>query len=400
MEQTQLAAVWEQMESQLDEKQKRLFAASMATAIGRGGIAQTHRITGLAINTIKAGQREVALGTAEGKGRTRKTGGGRKRVEVHDAGLHETIRKIVDDSTYGNPENPLSWTTESLRKIASTLESQHGIKINYCTVGRVLDELGYSKQANQKMLQIGEPHPDRNEQFEFISLTTRLFIANGEPVISVDTKKKENLGNFKNPGQEYRPAEDARKVLDHDFPLKELGKLAPYGVYCQNNNVAFVNAGTSHDTAEFAVESISRWWEIVGAGTFGHATKLYITCDCGGSNGYRVRMWKYQLQQLSNRTGLIIYVSHFPPGTSKWNKVEHKLFCYISKNWQGKPLIDIDTAIKLIGSTKTTTGLKVFCRADYSFYELKRTVSDEEFASINMSRIGDHGEWNYRISPH
>jgi transposase len=399
MEQTQLASIWEKMECQLDEKQKRLLAASMATAIGRGGIAQAHRVTGLAINTIKAGQREVAMGTIEEKGKIRRNGGGRKRAETCNVGLHDAIREIVDDSTYGNPENPLSWTTESLRKIAHALESKRGVRINYCTVGRILGELGYSKQANQKMLQIGYPHPDRNEQFEFINMATRLFIANGEPVISVDTKKKENLGNFKNPGQEYRSSGNARKVLDHDFPLKELGKLSPYGVYCPNNNVAFVNAGTSHDTAEFAVESISRWWEIVGASTFRHASRLYITCDSGGSNGYRVRMWKQQLQQLANRTSLIIYVSHFPPGTSKWNKVEHKLFCFISKNWQGKPLIDIDTAINLIGATKTTTGLKVFCKADYSIYELKRTVSDDEFASINMYRIGDHGEWNYRISP-
>jgi len=400
MEQAQLSTIWNQMEHRLDEKQKRLFAASMAITIGRGGIAQAHRVTGLAINTIKAGQRELSEGTVEKKGKIRKSGGGRKRVEARDAGLHESVRRIVDDSTYGNPENPLSWTTESLRKIAGELEAKRGIKINYCTVGRILDELGYSKQANQKMLQIGEPHPDRNEQFEFINMNTRLFIESGEPVISVDTKKKENIGNFKNPGQEYRSEGNARKVLDHDFPFKELGKLSPYGVYCPNNNVAFVNAGTSHDTAEFAVESISRWWEIVGTNTFRHATRLYITCDSGGSNGSRVRMWKYQLQQLSNRTGLTIYVSHFPPGTSKWNKVEHKLFCFISKNWQGKPLIDIDTAINLIGSTKTMTGLKVFCKPDYSVYELKRTVSDNEFANINIHKIGDHGEWNYRISSH
>jgi transposase len=399
MEQSQFITIWEQMESQIDEKQKRLLAASMATAIGRGGIAQVHRVTRLAINTIKAGQREIAEGTVEDKGKIRKKGGGRKRVETHDSDLHEIIKRIVDSSTYGNPENPLSWTTESLRKIADTLETKNEIKINYCTVGRILEELGYSKQANQKMLQIGEPHPDRNEQFEFINVTTKLFIQNNEPVISVDTKKKENLGNFKNSGQEYRSARGARKVLDHDFPLKELGKLSPYGIYCPNNNVAFVNAGTSHDTAEFAVESIARWWEIVGTNTFKHATRLYITCDSGGSNGCRVRMWKYQLQQLSNRTGLTIYISHFPPGTSKWNKIEHKLFCFISKNWQGKPLINIDTAINLIGSTTTTTGLKVFCKADYSVYELKRTVSDVEFASINILKIGDHGEWNYRISP-
>jgi hypothetical protein len=386
------------MKSQLDEKQRRLFAGSMAQTLGHGGLETVHRITGLAINTIKAGRRENETSSAVERGKVRREGGGRKKVELKYSNLHGNVRKILDDSTYGNPENPLSYTTMSLRKIADILKSSYNTDVNYDTVSRILDELEYSKQANQKMLQVGKPHPDRNEQFEYINTVARLFIDSGEPVISVDTKKKENIGNFKNNGQEYRQKGEPRQSLDHDFLIKELGKLSPYGVYCPNNNTALVNAGTDHDTAEFAVESISRWWEIIGKNTFPNASRLYITCDGGGSNGSRIRMWKYQLQQLADRIGIDIYVSHFPPGTSKWNKVEHRLFCYISKNWQGKPLIDINTAIKLISSTTTKTGLKVICQADYAKYELKRTVTDEKYAEIKLIRLGDHGEWNYRIS--
>jgi hypothetical protein len=395
----QYQAMWEQMNSQLDEKQRRLFAASMAQTIGHGGLEAVHKITGLAINTIKAGRRENAEATAVEKGKVRRTGGGRKQVEQKYDSLHEKVKRIIDDSTYGNPENPLSYTTMSLRKISNELKASGNIEANHTTVSRILEELEYSKQANRKMLQLGEQHPDRNGQFEYINTVARLFIESGEPVISVDTKKKENIGNFKNNGREYRHKNDPRSVLDHDFPIEELGKLSPYGVFCRNNNTAFVNAGTDHDTAEFAVESIAKWWEIVGGGTFPDARRLFITCDSGGSNGSRVRMWKYQLQQLTDRIKLDIYVSHFPPGTSKWNKIEHQLFCYITKNWQGKPLVDIETAIKLISSTTTKEGLKVICRADYKKYELKRTVADEDFKKINILRLGDHGEWNYRISP-
>jgi hypothetical protein len=257
--------------------------------------------------------------------------------------------------------------------------------------------MGYSKQANQKMLQIGEPHPDRNAQFEYINARAKEFIAAGEPVISVDTKKKENIGNFKNPGAEYRKAKDPRKVLDHDFPIEELGKIAPYGVFCQNDNTGFINVGTSHDTPEFAVESISRWWSCVGKQTFPNATKLLITCDCGGSNGYRVRLWKYRLWQFSQQTGLNIYVSHFPPGTSKWNKIEHRLFCYISKKWQGKPLVSVEVAVKLIGSTTTSAGLKVICRRDDTVYKLAQKISNEEFESIGLSKIPPRESWNYML---
>jgi hypothetical protein len=285
-----------------------------------------------------------------------------------------------------------------LRKIQSELESQ-GISISHETVGKILESMEYSKQANQKTLRIGEPHPDRNAQFEHINSTALKYIKSGDPVISVDTKKKENIGNFKNGGQEYCNKKDPRKVLDHDFPIKELGKIAPYGVYNINYNIGFVNVGTNHDTSEFAVESISRWWETVGKHTFPGRTRVYINCDCGGSNGNRVRMWKYQLQQFADRTGLEIEVSRFPRGASKWNKVEHRLFCYITKNWQGKPLVDVQTAIDLIGSTRTTTGLEVVCVRDDTEYELAKKVSDKDFDSINIAKIAPFESWNYKICP-
>lgn len=245
------------------------------------------------------------------------------------------------------------------------------------------------------MLQNGQPHPDRNAQFEHINQTAKEFLSQGEPVISVDTKKKELVGNFKNSGREYRQSKNPRKVLDHDFPIEELGKVAPYGVYNLNHNVGFVNLGVSHDTAEFAVESISRWWETVGKYTFPCATKLLVTCDCGGSNGYRTKLWKFQLSLLARRVGLDIFVCHFPPGTSKWNKVEHRLFCYISKCWQGKPLVSVEAVVDLIGSTTTGSGLRVICQRDDGVYELAKSVSDEDFVSISMDRIGSFGNWNY-----
>jgi len=330
--------------------------------------------------------------------RIRATGGGRKLVEENNPEIVDNIIKIIDDSTYGDPTKILSYTTESLRSIQKKLEDEYSIKISHRIVGEILESLDYSKQANQKMLQIGEQHPDRNEQFEHINTTAKSFIENGQPVISVDTKKKENLGNFANKGKEYRNKKESRKVLDHDFPIEELGKVVPYGVYNLNKNTGFVNLGTSHDTAEFAVNSVSIWWETVGKNTFPNATKLYITCDCGGSNGYRLRMWKWELWQLAIRTGLEIHVSHYPPGTSKWNKVEHRLFCYISKSWAGKPLIDIETTVKLISSTSTTKGLSVICKHDENIYELGQKVNDSDFDSIGISNNDFHGEWNYSFS--
>jgi len=387
----------ERMRFLLDERQWRLFLANEAMSAGYGGVSKVSRISGVSRTTITKGIEEL-LRDKDINGRVRQSGGGRNYVEDKYPDIEEKIRKIVDGSTYGNPERVLSYTTESLRKIECELKQQ-GINVSHETVGKILDSMGYSKQTNQKMLQVGEPHPDRNAQFEHINTTAAKYLKSGDPVISVDTKKKENIGNFKNNGQEYRQNKDPRKVLDHDFPLEELGKISPYGVYNLNHNTGFVNVGTSHDTSEFAVESISRWWETVGKHTFPERNRIYINCDSGGSNGYRVRMWKYQLQQFANRTGLEIEVSHFPRGTSKWNKVEHRLFCYISKNWQGKPLVDVQTAVDLIGSTKTTTGLEVICVRDDTEYKLARKVSDEDFDAILINKVLPFGTWNYKISP-
>ena len=395
MEREHIYVLWENMRLTLNEKQRREYAATLARTYGYGGATVVHEITGLSLNTITAGKKELESKSKLEAGRIRKQGGGPKWLEEQYPNIQNCVRDIVDGSTYGNPGKVLSWTTESLRTIQKTLEIKYDIKTSHVTVGQILESLGYSKQANQKMLQVGQAHPDRNAQFEFIDKKAKKFIKTGEPVISVDTKKKENIGNFKNPGLEYRRNKDPRKVLDHDFPFKELGKIAPYGVYNLNHNIGFVNVGTSYDTSEFAVESISRWWETVGKNTFPKATKLMITCDCGGSNGNRARLWKYQLSQLAKRIGLEIHVSHFPPGTSKWNKVEHRLFCYISKNWQGKPLVTIEAAINLIGSTTTSTGLKVICQRDDTIYELAKTVSDEDFESISIAKISPFGSWNY-----
>ena len=249
------------------------------------------------------------------------------------------------------------------------------------------------------MLQVGEPHPDRNEQFEFINGKAADFLEKGLPVISVDAKKKENIGNFRNNGQEYRHSKEPRKVLDHDFPIPELGKVAPYGVYVLNDNTGFANLGTDHDTAEFAAESILRWWTCIGSQTFPEADKIYINCDNGGSNGSRLHLWKYGLQQLADYTGLEVHVSHFPPGTSKWNKIEHRLFCYITKSWQGQPLADIETVVNLIAGTTTEKGLKVKCQVDIKKYELKRKVTDEEFEKIQLFPCDILGSWNYVIKP-
>ena len=381
----------------LDEKQRRIFLASEAMSYGYGGISKVSGLSGVSIPTIRKGIREIQEGRAIESGRVRKAGGGRKGVEDIYPDILEKIKEIVDGNTYGSPEKVLSWTTLSLHDIERLLFDKYGIKVSYRTVGDLLAKLGYSKQMNQKMLQVGTPNPNRNEQFEYINSKVKEFIDAGDPVISVDTKKKENIGNFKNSGQEYRKKKDPRKVLDHDFPISELGEVSPYGIYVINSNMGFVNLGTSHDTAEFAVESISRWWETIGKNTFPKAKRLMITCDCGGSNGYRLHLWKFQLAQFAKRTGLSIHVSHFPPGTSKWNKVEHRLFCYITKNWEGQPLVDIQTAVNLIGSTTTSAGLKVICKADYNEYPLSKKVSDEDYHSIPIDLINPFGNWNYII---
>ena len=389
----------------LNEMQRRQLQGSIADALGHGGVAYVNSITGAARNTINRGIEELnhasemesadQATTIQG---IRKPGGGRKKESEKHPRLYQDIEEIIDPDTYGNPMKPLRWTTLSLRKIAEELLKK-GYKVSQNIVSRALEALGYSKQQNRKMYQVGNQHPDRDAQFQHINETAQAYLEQGEPVISIDTKKKENVGNFKNPGSEYRKEKSPRKVLDHDFPIPELGKVNPYGVYVLNDNTGFVNLGTSHDTAEFAGESVYRWWEAVGKNTFPKAKRLYINCDGGGSNSSRKWVWKYQLQLLANKTGLEIEVSHFPPGTSKWNKVEHRLFCYISKNWQGQPLIDIETIVSLIGSTATPKGIEVICQADSNVSETGKKISEEEKVSINIEFLEPFLQWNYIIRP-
>ena len=383
----------------MNERQARLFLAGCAKSLGRGGIKRVCEISGFSKTTVIKGKKELSNGDCIPKEKIRKPGGGRKKLEETYPNLPKWIEDIVSDETYGNPENPLIWTTKSLRNIQDALLSKHNIYVAFRSIANQLRKLGYSLQANKKMLQIGESHPDRNAQFEHINDTAKIFMADGQPVISVDTKKKELIGNYKNNGQEYRQQKDPRLVFDHDYPVDELLKIAPYGVYVLNDNTAFVNLGKSSDTSEFAVESIYRWWEIVGKYNFPKATKLLITCDCGGSNGYRTRLWKRELQAFANTTGLEVHVSHLPPGTSKWNKVEHRLFCYITSNWKATPLVDIDTVINLISNTTTTKGLAVICMEDDNVYTRGIKISDKEFNEIGFIKIPPFGTWNYKFIP-
>ena len=405
--------ILEEMLPILDEKQQRHLSGVIASSLGYGGVSFVKTVSGKARNTILSGIDDLKSsrdqefqdhddGSDEtditNNSRIRRPGGGRKPIETKYPDLEERIEEIICDDTYGNPEKPLRYTSKSLRNIASAL-AERGINVCHTLVAQTLSKMGYSKQQNQKMKQLGVQHPDRDAQFQFINDTASEFLNSGDPVISVDTKKKENIGNFKNNGSEYRPKGSPRQVLYHDFPLPELGKVAPYGVYVLNNNTGFINLGTSHDTPEFAGESVYQWWLHIGKGTFPGAKRIYITCDSGGSNGSRVWLWKYYLQELSNKTGLEIHVSHFPPGTSKWNKIEHRLFCYISKNWQGQPLIDIETTINLIGSTTTEKGLTVACRLDEKTYETGIKITEEQKDSLNIVFNGPNEKWNYIICP-
>ena len=390
----------------LDEYQRRILLGSAASALGHGGTAFVRNVTGSSKDTIRSGIAETTANTTDNgitlthPEKLRRPGAGRKSALEKNPLLYTKIEEIVNQrgDTYGDPQKPLRWTTWSLRKIAGEL-LKYGITVSQNVVSRALDALGYSKQQNQKMYQVGGQHPDRDAQFRFINETSSEFLANGEPVISIDTKKKENVGNFKNAGAEYRPTKNPRKVLDHDFPFPELGKVSPYGVYVLNDNTGFVNLGLSHDTPEFAGESVAQWWRCVGKNTFPNAKRLYITCDSGGSNGCRIWLWKHYLQELANETQMEIHVSHFPTGTSKWNKVEHRLFCYISKNWQGQPLIDVETIVNLIGSTTTEKGLTVICRVDEKHYETGKKITEEQKANLNIEFVGPNEKWNYIVRP-
>jgi hypothetical protein len=386
------------MMPKLNEKQLRQYLGSEAEALGRGGIAIIARISGKSRNTIVAGIKENK-NSEDNMEKIRRSGGGRKTLKEKYPDITVEIERIVDSTTFGNPENPLSYTTKSTRKIQKILNAKE-YEIGSDVVADILKELGYSLQLNQKILQVGEEHPDRDKQFQFINNKAKEFMKAGVPVISIDAKKKENIGNFKNNGSAYRKTKDPIKVLDHDFPIKELGKVTPYGIYDIGRNEGFVNLGISSDTSEFAVESISRWWLTLGKNTYPNAVELYINCDGGGSNGSRNRLFKFQLQQFANQSGLSVHVSHFPPGTSKWNKIEHRMFCYITNHWKGQPLISVETVIQLIGSTETTTGLKIVCVKDDTVYKIGIKVSDEEFETINIKQDKTLPCWNYIISPY
>lgn len=386
------------LEPVMDERLKRLWAGAEAEAYGDGGIAVVERATGMSRTTIRAGRDELRAGVrAEDVVHVRRPGGGRPRLEETSPQLVEALESLVDPVTRGDPESPLRWTSKSTRKLASELQAQ-GLRVSPQKVGQLLYAAGYSLQATHKTIE-GTAHPDRNAQFEFINERVEQHHARGAPVISVDTKKKELVGDFSNAGLEWQPAGEPVPVRVHDFIDKELGKAIPYGVYDLASNAAWVSVGIDHDTPEFAVESIARWWRYMGKKTYPDATELLITADAGGSNGYRARLWKLELQRLADRTGLTIGVSHFPPGTSKWNKIEHRLFCHITENWRGRPLIDHETVVQLIGNVRTTTGLRVKAKLDTHTYATGIEVPDADMRDLDIVRDPFHGDWNYTLRP-
>jgi hypothetical protein len=377
----------------LDERGRRLFVAGEALSLGHGGVTAAAAATGMARSTINRGMADLKAGRDDLGGAVRRPGGGRKRAVETQPGLLAALEALIEDAIRGDPEAPLRWVSRSQRNIAEALRRQ-GFEVSQKLVGRLLRALEYSCQANRKTRE-GSSHPDRNAQFGYINATVKTAITAGEPAISVDTKKKELVGDFRNPGRELRPRGDPEPV--HDFKIPELGKVAPYGVYDIAANQG--NVGIDADTAAFAVESIRRWWERLGRARYPEAGRLVITADCGGSNGARVRLWKRELQRFANETGLAVTVAHLPPGTSKWNRIEHRLFAYISQNWRGKPLVSHQVIIQLIGATTTDTGLTVTCDIDADSYPKGIKVSDAEMDAINIERHTFHGDWNYTIKP-
>ena len=380
----------------LDERARRLWAASESCAIGYGGDALVSAATGLARDTIRKGRQEIERGV-EATGRVRRAGAGRPGIEKTQPGVKEALERLVDPLTRGDPMSPLRWTCKSRAKLASTLSSD-GWRVSSTTVGRLLHELGYSLQSVRKSRE-GTAHPDRNEQFEHINATAASFLRRKQPVISVDTKKKELVGDFKNGGREWQPHATPEKALVHDFPDDAIGKAIPYGVYDMARNEAWVSVGRDHDTPEFAVASIRQWWKMMGRRAYPDAKKLFITADAGGSNGYRSRAWKLELQRFADDTGLRIRVSHFPPGTSKWNKIEHRLFCHITQNWRGKPLRTFETIIDLIGATRTAAGLRVRAKLDPRKYETGVEITKAQMRDLALQPDDFHGEWNYEMQP-
>jgi len=381
----------------LDERGRRRWAATEARSLGWGGISAVAVATGISDRTIRNGIQELNDPNATPANRQRRIGAGRFKREDEQPELVETLESLVEGGTRGDPMSPLRWTCKSTRVLAKELK-RHGFQVSSTKVGWLLKSQGYSLQSNRKTVE-GKQHPDRNAQFEHIAARIGAFRRTGQPAISVDTKKKENLGNMKNPGKTYQKKKQPRKVKTHDFPEKELGKAIPYGVYDIHYNEAGVSVGISHDTAEFAIASIRRWWNRMGKKRYPGAKRLLITADCGGSNSPRTRLWRWALQQFANETGLKIELCHYPPGTSKWNKIEHRLFCHITRNWQGVPLESHEIVIQLIGSTRTESGLEVHAWLDATQYEKKKRVTDEQLDEVIINRNKFHGEWNYEILP-
>ena len=384
----------------LDERMRRLVAAAEAAAMGFGGVSIVARATGVSRRAIRIGATELrqkprAVG---GAGRVRRPGGGRKKAVHQDLTLLRDLEALIEPVTRGDPESPLRWTAKSVRRLAAELQRQ-GHRTSHRMVAEMLHELGYSLQANAKTIE-GARHPDRNAQFEYINEKVRKFLAQREPVISVDTKKKELVGEFKNVGRELRPQGQPENVRVHDFVIPELGRAIPYGVYDLGSNTGWVSVGIDHDTAEFAVETIRRWWRWMGQKYYPQAKRLLITADAGGSNGSRLRLWKTEIQNLADELKIPISICHFPPGTSKWNTIEHRLFSFISQNWRGKPLISHAVIIKLIAATRTKAGLKVRARLDTNSYREGIKVSRAELENVRLRPDSFHGDWNYTILPH
>jgi hypothetical protein len=386
-----------------NERQRRLWAGTEALTMGRGGIARVAAATGLSRMTVRAGVREVQ--TLERNpdavlepARIRPPGGGRRPLTATDPTLLRDLEALVEPLTRGDPESPLRWTCKSTAQLAAALQAQ-GHQVSPRTVAYLLHDLDYSLQAPRKTRE-GTDHPDRNAQFEYINAQTEAFQQRGQPVVSVDTKKKELVGDFQQQGREWQPCYQPEEVRTHDFPDPQLGKVIPYGIYDVSWNTGWVSVGVDHDTARFAVTAIGQWWEQMGQAAYPEATELLIVADGGGSNGSRNRLWKLALQELADRTGLRISVCHFPPGTSKWNQIEHRMFCHITRNWRGRPLVSQEVVVNLIANTTTATGLQIQAALDPNRYPTKIKVSEAEFQTIQLQRAEFHGNWNYSISPH
>lgn len=385
----------------LDERSRRLVAAAESMVIGRGGVSAVSRATGMSRPVIRKGIAELKAAEgrpAERAGRVRRPGGGRKKTVAVDTTLLQDVERLVDPTTRGDPESPLRWTCKSVRKLATALK-QKGHRTSHRMVAVLLQKLGYSLQANRKTKE-GASHPDRDAQFQHIHRKLTEYLGRGDAVISVDTKKKELVGEYENTGREQQPKGHPEQVKVHDFADPDKGHVRPYGVYDMGRNEGWVSVGVDHDTAMFAVETIRRWWWHMGQPVYGNARRLLITADAGGSNGVRVRLWKTELQKLADETGLRIAVCHFPPGTSKWNKIEHRMFCHITENWRGRPLVSHEVIVNLIANTRTEKGLRVQAELDRANYPKGLKVSGQELENVRLTPSRFHGEWNYYISPH